>query len=116
MQTMDSFGAWLIAELEKRELSQSDLSRLSGLSRGTISNIISGARGRGPRSLRAIAKALRISPGLVFQEAGELPPDADRDAEIDTIVEEVSDLDETDKAEVLEFVRLLADLRRKRKR
>lgn len=86
MLSMDNFGTWLLKELEHRKISQSDLSRMSGLSRGTISNLISGARGRGPDSIEAIARALKIPQEQVFRAAGLLPKE-DKD---DTWVEEMN--------------------------
>jgi transcriptional regulator with XRE-family HTH domain len=79
MLSMDNFGDWLLKELKKRELSQSDLSKISGLSRGTLSNLINGTRGIGPDSLLAIAKALKLPPAQVFEAAGILPTKGDTD-------------------------------------
>ena len=79
MLSMDNFGAWLLQELERREMSQSELSRVSGLSRGTLSNLISGTRGRGPDSIEAIARAFKMPPEHVFRMAGLLPQKADTD-------------------------------------
>ena len=80
MLSMDNFGKWLLQELENRDMSQSELSRLSGLSRGTLSNLISGTRGRGPDSIEAIARAFKMPPEQVFRVAGLLPPKPDEDA------------------------------------
>jgi transcriptional regulator with XRE-family HTH domain len=74
MLSMENFGSWLLQELEKRNWSQSDLVRASGISRGTLSNIISGNRGIGEKSLIAIADALNISPITIFRKTGLLPP------------------------------------------
>jgi len=79
MLSMDNFGEWLLDVLKKKELSQSDLSRLSGLSRGTISNIVSGTRGRGPESVAAIARALKIPEDDVFRAAGLLNTKSNED-------------------------------------
>ncbi len=79
MLSMDNFGTWLLKELEQRDMSQSDLAKLSGLSRGTLSNLISGTRGIGTDSIEAIARALRLPPETVYRAAGLLPsqPEAD---------------------------------------
>jgi len=45
----------------------------AGISRGTLSNIISGTRGVGIDSLLAIAQAFNISPVTIFRKAGVLP-------------------------------------------
>jgi len=73
MLSMENFGAWLLKELENRNWSQSDLVKAAGISRGTLSNIISGARGIGEKSLISIANALNISPITIFRKAGLLP-------------------------------------------
>jgi transcriptional regulator with XRE-family HTH domain len=73
MLSVENIGDWLLKELEKRGWSQSDLVKESGISRGTLSNIISGTRGVGPESLVAISQALNISPVTVFRKAGLLP-------------------------------------------
>jgi len=80
---MDTFGEWLIGELKQRDISQSKLARLSGLSEGTISNIISGTRGRGPDSLEAIARALKLPVDFVYRRAGLLPEEPDADPWVD---------------------------------
>ncbi len=73
MLSMENFGDWLLKELENRNWSQSDLVKAAGISRGTLSNIISGTRGIGEKSLIAIANALNISPITLFRKAGLLP-------------------------------------------
>ena len=73
MLSMENFGDWLLKEIEKRNWSQSDLVKAAGISRGTLSNIISGARGTGEKSLISIANALNISPITIFRKAGILP-------------------------------------------
>lgn len=79
MFAMENFGEWLLNELEKRNMSQSDLAKLSGLSRGTLSNLISGTRGLGTDSINAIARALKLPPAQVFEAAGILPANKDVD-------------------------------------
>lgn len=85
MLSMDNFGAWLLNELEERNMTQSELARLAGLSRGTLSNLISGTRGRGPDSIEAIARALKLPPDQVFRVAGLLPPKRDVDEETEEL-------------------------------
>lgn len=73
MLSMENFSEWLLKELEKRNWSQSDLVKAAGVSRGTLSNIISGNRGIGEKSLTAIAHALKLPVDLVFEKAKLLP-------------------------------------------
>jgi transcriptional regulator with XRE-family HTH domain len=77
MFTMENFGDWLLEQLKEKNISQSELSRLAGLSKGTISNLINGTKGKGPDSLTAIAHALKLPVDLVFEKAKMLPPKPD---------------------------------------
>ena len=58
-------------------MNQSDLARLTGLNRGTISNIVNGTKGLGHESLTVIARTLKLSPETVFRAAGILPKNDD---------------------------------------
>lgn len=111
---MDNFGQWLLGILEERELSQSDLSRMAGISRGTLSNIISGNRGRGFKSLAAIAKALKIPREQIYRAAGLLPPSVNIDEQIEIMVEKASGLPEEDRDAVLKFIEILENRRKKK--
>jgi transcriptional regulator with XRE-family HTH domain len=74
MFSMERFSDWLLRELKDRDMSQSDLSTVAGLGRGTISNIMNGTRNVGQETLVKIASALHLPPDLVFEKAGILPP------------------------------------------
>jgi transcriptional regulator with XRE-family HTH domain len=54
--------AWRVA----RGLKQQDLARLAGLSPSTLCGLEYGKHGCSERTLRSLAKALRISPGEVY--------------------------------------------------
>ena len=84
---MNNFGEWILAELEKRNLSQADLARMTGSSRAAISNLISGERPPGKKLAEKIASAFHIPVVRVYQEAGLLPPDK---TEHDELAEEAS--------------------------
>lgn len=73
MFTMENFGDWLLERLKEKNMSQSELARIAGLSKGTISNLINGTKGAGQDSLKAVATALKLPPDLVFEKAGLLP-------------------------------------------
>lgn len=73
MFTMENFGDWLLERLKDKNMSQSELARIAGLSKGTISNLINGTKGAGQDSLKAVAIALKLPPDLVFEKAGVLP-------------------------------------------
>jgi transcriptional regulator with XRE-family HTH domain len=67
------FGNWLEAELKEREMTQADLARSAGVTRGAINGVITGARGPGIDLCQAIARAFQIPPEEVFRQAGFLP-------------------------------------------
>lgn len=77
---------WLQSELEKRNWSQSELARRSGLSHGTVSNILSGTKGVGEASLNAIAKALHVPSEVLFRKAGLLPEVPEKDEQIEELL------------------------------
>jgi transcriptional regulator with XRE-family HTH domain len=87
------FSNWLQSELEIRDWSQSDLSKRSGVHRAIISKIILGSSMPMPETLEAIAKGLHISPVLVFQKAGLLPPNGDADQWIEEMNHKMGLLD-----------------------
>ena len=74
------FGVWLQEELDKRDLKQADLARMSGLKRATINRYVNQIRTTpDPDALKAIARALGYKPEDVFRIIGILPPEPDFD-------------------------------------
>lgn len=73
MFTMENFGDWLLERLKEKNISQSELARMAGLSKGTVSNLVNGTKGAGQDSLTAIAHALKLPVDLVFEKAKLLP-------------------------------------------
>ena len=71
---METIGAWLLTELEKRGWTQAELARRANLADATLSRIISETRQAGPDTAVAIARALHVPPETVFRRAGLLPP------------------------------------------
>ena len=60
--------------MKKRDWSQADLARASGLNRQSVSDYINQRRTNpDPNALVAIAKGLNLSPITVFRKAGLLP-------------------------------------------
>lgn len=75
----ENFSKWLQIELDRRGWNQAELSRKSGLSTGQIARLMSGERGLGENSVKAIASALRIPANLVYQAAGFLQTTSEAD-------------------------------------
>jgi len=68
-----SFSEWLKTEMEKRDLSQSELARLAGVTRSAINGVVMGTRGPGVDLCNGIARAFHIPPEEVLRAAGMLP-------------------------------------------
>jgi len=102
----DKFATWLVGELEDRNWSMSELGRRAKLSHSTISNLISGARGRGEHSCRSVAEAFGVSPEMVFRLAGLLPPTAERNSQLEELNHATSTLDHDDLQDVIEYAKM----------
>jgi transcriptional regulator with XRE-family HTH domain len=69
------FINWLWSEIHQRNWGQINLARASGLSRGSVGNVLRGRQDPGKVFCLKIAKGLRYDPEFVFRKAHILPPD-----------------------------------------
>jgi transcriptional regulator with XRE-family HTH domain len=67
------FGFWVKQEREKKNWSQADLARESGLYRSIINNIENGVSNSSPTTLKALARAFNYPPDLLFEFVNLLP-------------------------------------------
>jgi transcriptional regulator with XRE-family HTH domain len=74
--TPTEFGNYLRELREARNLSIRELARRSGLDNGGLVRLEqgTGSRSPGPKTLRALAIALEVSPGDLFAAVGYLAP------------------------------------------
>lgn len=112
METI-TFAEWLAHELAEREMSQVDLANKSGVTTAQISRILSNQRGAESKTIVAIAKALDIPAVQVFREIGILPPDPNIDKTMETMLHEIAKLPKDDQREVLAYIRMKNNLRKK---
>lgn len=68
---MTTFAQRLLYARTQRDLTQTQLAALCGLSQSTIANYESGARQQ-PRNLRALAQALKVNPLWLEQGRGAM--------------------------------------------
>lgn len=108
---VNTFSEWLQKELDQRGWTQSHLSRVAGIARGTLSNISSGNREMGPDTALAIARALNIPPEAVFRAAGLLPPEPKADPILERVNHLLSQLPEDDQENILGLVEALVSRR-----
>lgn len=101
-----TFVNWLEKELENRQWTRSKLAKIAGISASSLSHIYTGKRMPGSDVCRAIADALKISPDIVYREAGLLDPIPEQDGIIGQILFELGGVSMDDKDEILEFIRM----------
>jgi len=109
-----NFSEWLLLALEEREWSQADLARAAGVSKAAISDIISGRRNVGKDAATSMANALKLPPEQVFRAAGLLPPAIHIDEELEQILHEIEKLPKSDREEILAFIRMKNNLRKRK--
>jgi transcriptional regulator with XRE-family HTH domain len=86
------FSEWVLQELGSRGWSQSDLARASGLTRGTISNLLNEVASPNPQTCIQIAKAFELPPEVVLRKAGILPPRTKIDEDVDRLAYRIAPL------------------------
>jgi transcriptional regulator with XRE-family HTH domain len=104
------FGQWVQVERTKREWSQSDLSRYSGLHRAVISKIESGTRPM-PETLVALALAFKISPVSIFRTAGLLPPGSDDNINFEDWQHMLQQMTDAERNELFRFGQMKIEMR-----
>lgn len=71
---MNDFIIWLMAELDKRGWTYSELAQRASVSQSTISMLMSRHNQPGNELCLGIARAFKLPPEDVFRKAGILPP------------------------------------------
>lgn len=102
----NNFSKWLDEVLKSRNMKPADLARAAKKDSGVISNIMNGKRNPSTSSCKAISIALDIPLDEVYRAAGILPPKTDIDPIAENVLHLLKDLDDYDKEEILDFVRL----------
>lgn len=108
--TMDTFGIWILEELEDRGWSMSELARRSGVTHATISRIVSGERNPSAKMCVAIARALKMQSEEVMRLAGLLPSKPDETLDIERALYLFNQLSPTQRKIILAQMRVLADM------
>jgi transcriptional regulator with XRE-family HTH domain len=110
----NNFIDWLLAEMNKREWTQAELARASGLTRQSVSDYINRRRTNPePDALTAIAHAFKISPITVFRKAGLLPPEGGDQATFEDWQHLLSQLTPDEEEEMRQIIELKIERRQK---
>jgi transcriptional regulator with XRE-family HTH domain len=109
---MEKFGSWLLEELDKRNMSQSDLARASGVTPSQISHIVSEKRNAGTKSLMKIAQALKLPVDFIFEKAGLLPPNSELSLTKRTLIGLIKGFSDSDVRMVMSLLEERDDLQK----
>jgi transcriptional regulator with XRE-family HTH domain len=107
MFSMETFDQWIITELKKRNWNQNELAKRAGIAHGTVSNIINNNKGVGESSLRAIARAFKYPPEIVFRAAGLLPQVQQSSETEEKLLYLFTELSDEQRGMVLEYMQFL---------
>lgn len=107
------FGEWLKQELDKKNITQSELAQMIGVHPPQVSRIISGERSTTNETLVAIAHALKISPITLFRKAGLLPDTNEADVKLDDWEFLLKQMTPEDEAELRQIAEMKIDRRNK---
>jgi len=77
---MKNFGSWLQSELDKREWTQADLARRSGMNSALVSYLTNGTRKLGLSSAIILSKTLRVPIETILAEAGHIQQPSQNEA------------------------------------
>lgn len=111
---MGEFGDWLMAELERRGLTQADLSRMAHISSAQVANVVNGDRQAGDKFCRAVARAFDLPQTEVFRLAKLLDDEPDTNPLTDRLLAIAAQLSEDEMRDLLDYAELIKR-RRKRK-
>ena len=112
MTTLD-FVEWIEKELDDRDWSRADLSKHGKITAPQVTRILNREQNPGIEFCRAISVAFKIPLEQVFRRATILPANPEINEEIETMVSEASKLPKDDQREVLAFIRMKNNLRKK---
>lgn len=103
------FADWLQKELDKKGWSQNELAKRAGISRGAVNHVLNGSRQPGTDLCLGVARALKISPEIVFRKAELLPPASEEDPLLDRANYLLSQLPPEKQEEMIDYLEMLYD-------
>ena len=110
----NKFSDWIEKKINERGWNFSELSRRSGLSPGTISDVLSERAQPGLRFCNGIASALNVPPETVLRKANLIPSEPEQTAIISEFVYMLSQLPEDEQEELLLIARSWIEARERK--
>ena len=106
LMTKVDFAEWLNNVLSDKEIKPVELARMARIDPGVVTRILKAERSPRPKTIEAIARALKLPLETVFRAAGLLPPQSPQSELISRIIHLTSELPEEDQTEILEYAQL----------
>lgn len=106
VNTMMELTDFIQQELKKREWSQADLARRSGMTTGGISMLLTQTRKPSPDTLTILAKVFNYPPEKLFVIAGLLPQGLESSAQKEELLHLFDQLPEKEKKDLLKYIRI----------
>jgi transcriptional regulator with XRE-family HTH domain len=100
------FSEWLLNRMNAANISQADLARLTGMSTGSISNLLSQVRNPSPYALIKISKALKIPPEIAFRAADLLPPESKETSQVKELIHLFELLPPDEREDLISYVQI----------
>jgi transcriptional regulator with XRE-family HTH domain len=98
------FADWLNGRMRIKNWSQSELARISGLTRQAINNYLSAKVNKPDEdALKALAHAFDLPPEEIFRAAGILPPNHEKPPGLEEWVYLYMTASESERQEMLEY-------------
>lgn len=128
-RSMSALVAFMLKEMERRNMTQLDLEEASGIPNSTLSRLLNGKIAEPKGSMIAqIAKAFQMPfwelaqiagftteiPGAPGAESSRLAAVLEADPDLRNLLREVSDLDSDDRDVVLVYIEMLRQRRRRK--
>jgi len=107
------FGEWLRKEREKRDWSQSDLARFSGLHRQIINKTENGVSEPALKTYIALSDAFNIPLISILRSAGELPQGPDDEISLEDWKHLLSQMTQSERDEMREIGVMKIERRKK---
>jgi transcriptional regulator with XRE-family HTH domain len=98
------FGVWLDAEIRRRGFSTREFAQHAGVSKTTLYDIING-KPASDKTLKQIAKALRVQPEFILRLAGSLPANPEEKPKLREALFLFDQLDDEEQDQFLKLMR-----------
>lgn len=108
------FQNWLQTAMDNMGWGQTDLATRAGVDRQMVYGWLKQGKKPNEDSLQRIAKAFDVPPEVVYRAAGMKLSPTSIPTDIQQAVHEMEDLNNQDREEVVAYIRMLKNLRKKK--